>query len=202
MANIFLRCVRFCIVPLFSLVSPINHKDTFKAQRAVWGLRVVVGGLQLYFLPTGCSVQCVMEDQSLWPTGGLLQPLAEPHTNKWALGIQCSWNLIYKRQNPCGARPCHRWHMYNYALLSFQIINVAKIEIWEIQGLCSFENWNPLRLIRALTKHFYCSILTYWLLYLKVHYKSCMGEFLELLSRFLSPKEESIFHTSWRKLSL
>lgn len=70
-----------CEIVLHCALSPIYHKEMFKA--------VCLGGQnkQLCFLPTGCSIQCVIEDQSLWPTGGLLQPLAEPHTNKLALDI-------------------------------------------------------------------------------------------------------------------
>lgn len=51
----------------------------FKAQKALSGRGK---NKQLYFLPAGCSIQCVMEDQSHWPSGGLLEPLAEPHTGK------------------------------------------------------------------------------------------------------------------------
>lgn len=96
-----------------------------KPQRLVQSTKGCLGrgkNKQLYFLPTGCSIQCVMEDQSLWPTGGLLQPLAEPHTNKQALGMLHSGNLvIYKRQNPCcaGVVPVID-NMYNYAFLLFK----------------------------------------------------------------------------------
>lgn len=66
----------------------------------------------LYSLPTGSSIQCVMEDQSLWPTAGLQQPLAEPHTNKWALGILYNWNLIVIKDNIHGVLVRARWHLY------------------------------------------------------------------------------------------
>lgn len=90
---------------------PINHKDTQKAQKAVWRVK----NKPLYFLPAGCSIQCVMEDQSLEPAGGLLQPLAEPHTNKWAWGIMCNQNLYFGKAKSMFCLTCD---MCNYGLLT------------------------------------------------------------------------------------
>lgn len=90
-----------CSFPHHNTKTCLKHK---KLSREGWGDK------QVCFLPTGCSIQCVMEDQSLWPTGGLLQPLAETHTIACALWILYNWNLfIYKKQNPCCASPFHRY---------------------------------------------------------------------------------------------
>lgn len=57
-----------------SALWPSSHAGVLEAQKAVWG-----ENNRLRFLPTHSSVQHVMKDQSLWPAGGLAQPLAEPH---------------------------------------------------------------------------------------------------------------------------
>lgn len=53
----------------------LSLTGVLEAQKAVWGENE-----RLCCLPIRSSVQRVMKDQSLWPAGGLAQPLAEPHT--------------------------------------------------------------------------------------------------------------------------
>lgn len=67
------------------LLFPADNKDAFRERNHVWK-----ENKRLYSLPKGPSMQSVMEDQSPGSSGGLRQPLAEPHANKWALAAPIS----------------------------------------------------------------------------------------------------------------
>ena len=119
MENISYHRRWFCIVLVL-------HKDSIKAQRAVWwGGR---GGE--CFLPTGCSIQCVMEDQSMWPNGGLLQALAETHTNKSALWHTTEISSFLKDQ--IHVELVSRWDLCKDLLFRQFYISQRYIGLWGV----------------------------------------------------------------------
>lgn len=144
MENIFYTTWDSSALCFFSPSSPIHHKDVFKAQKAVWREVGAGGGeRQGTVFPPYRLFNTMCNGRSEWPIGGLLQALAETHTNKCVLWILYKQNLsVSKRQNLCCAAHCHRWDMCNYSLLICQ---------FKMSQRLSSEKWNSLMPVQ--TKH-------------------------------------------------